>query len=45
MYRITKAGRFDEGELKERLGDSAPIASAVLEGFVVDPLTLFADLD
>jgi Uma2 family endonuclease len=45
VYRLTSAGRFDEGELKERLGDTAPIASTVLDGFAVDPMELFADLD
>lgn len=45
VYRRTPAGRFDDGELKERLGDTAPIASSVLEGFAVDPVALFADLD
>ncbi len=45
VYRLTLAGRFDDGELKERLGDTAPITSAVLEGFTVDPVGLFADLD
>ncbi|MGA2547406.1 MAG: Uma2 family endonuclease [Rectinemataceae bacterium] len=45
VYRLGSGDRFDEGELKERLGDTSPIASAVLEGFVVDPMELFADLD
>lgn len=37
--------RYDEGELRDRLGDVSHIASAVLEGFVLDPTELFADLD
>jgi len=45
VYRPTSAGRFDEGELKERLGDTASIPSVVLEGFSIDPVELFADLD
>ena len=45
VYRLTPAGRFDDGELKERLGDTASIASAALRGFSVDPVALFTDLD
>ena len=45
VYRLAASGRFDEGELKERLGDVSPIASSALQGFVVDPVELFADLD
>jgi Uma2 family endonuclease len=45
LYHLGPGGRFDEGELKERLGDVAPIASKVLEGLVIDPMELFADLD
>ena len=44
-YRRTAEGRFDEGELKERLGDLSPIESAVLPGLAIDPTQLFADLD
>ncbi len=44
-YRRTAEGRFDEGELKERLGDLSPMESAVLPGLVIDPTQLFADLD
>jgi hypothetical protein len=35
----------EAGELRDRLGDVSVIASAVLEGFVIDPGELFADLD
>jgi Uma2 family endonuclease len=45
VYRRKKDGKFDEGELRNRLGDVSSIASQVLEGFVVDPEELFADLD
>ena len=45
VYRLKPDGRFDDGELKERLRDVSPIASKALEGFVVDPERLFADLD
>lgn len=45
VYRPKKDGEFDEGELRNRLGDVSSIASRVLEGFVVDPEELFADLD
>ena len=44
-YRLAKPGRFDEGELRDLLGDESAIASIVLEGFSVDPKELFADLD
>ena len=45
IYRIQAEGGYDEGKLKERLGDTSPIESSVLEGFVLDPVELFADLD
>lgn len=44
-YRLDSTGKYDEGELRERLGDVAPVASQVIELFVVDPVELFADLD
>jgi Uma2 family endonuclease len=37
--------RFDDGELRESMRDYSPISSHVLEGFVVDPKELFAELD
>jgi len=37
--------RFDEGELRERLGDVSALSSRVLDGFVVDLEELFSDLD
>jgi len=45
VYRLVSQGHFDEGELREPLGDTSGIASSVLKGFVVDPSRLFADLD
>ena len=51
-YRLDAAGEgperapgYGEGELRERLVDWSPLASAVLEGFVLDPEELFAELD
>ncbi len=43
VYRRTKDGRFDEGELRDPDRDYRPIASAVLEGFVIDPSRLFEE--
>jgi Uma2 family endonuclease len=49
VYRLVPgiAGppRFDEGELREELRDYSPVASRVLEGFVVEPGELFAEMD
>ncbi len=45
VYRLEAGGGFDEGELRERLGDVSPIASKVLEGFVVDLAGLFGEMD
>jgi Uma2 family endonuclease len=45
VYRLAKPGRFDSGELRDSLHDESPIASLVLEGFVVDPKELFAEMD
>lgn len=45
VWRQKPEGGFDEGELRDLLRDASPIASKVLEGFVVDPRPLFADLD
>ena len=44
-YRRSAEGRFDSGELREPNREYGPIASAVLEGFAVDPMGLFAGLD
>ena len=44
-YRLEAEGGYDSGELRDRLGDVSPIASSVLEGFAVDPVKLFAELD
>jgi len=45
VYRRDPEGQFDEGELREPLGDYGPMASTVLEGFAIDPRELFAELD
>lgn len=45
VYHLKPDGSFDAGELRDSLGDTSPIASGVLEGFVVEPEELFADLD
>jgi hypothetical protein len=38
-------GRFDGGELRDPDREYGPIASAVPDGFTVDPVGLFAGLD
>jgi hypothetical protein len=45
VYRPLPDGRYDEGELRETVHDWSPIESRVLEGFVVEPEELFAELD
>jgi Uma2 family endonuclease len=49
VYRLVSAQgaslEFDGGELRDPVRDRGPISSRVLEGFVVDPEELFADLD
>ncbi len=45
VWRRKPDGGFDAGELRDMIRDSSPIASAVLEGFSVDPRKLFADSD
>jgi Uma2 family endonuclease len=45
VYRLGSDGRFDAGELRERLGDLSPISSKALQGFVIDPVELFTELD
>jgi Uma2 family endonuclease len=45
VFRLAPGGRYDSGELRERLGDVSPIESRALEGFVLDPAGLFAELD
>ncbi len=45
IYHLKPEGSYDEGELRDSLGDTSPIASRVLKGFVVEPRELFADLD
>jgi Uma2 family endonuclease len=42
VYRLTLSGKYDEGELRERLRDYGPIESGALPGFAVDPAELFA---
>jgi Uma2 family endonuclease len=44
VYRLSSEGAFDEGELREPLREYGPIASKVLEGFVIEPKELFADM-
>jgi Uncharacterized protein conserved in cyanobacteria len=48
VYRL-KAGkddvrRFDDGDLRDEIHDYSPITSDVLEGFVVNPKELFAEM-
>lgn len=45
VFRPGPGGAYDEGELRDRIRDESPIASKVLEGLVIDPVELFADLD
>ena len=45
VYRLATPGRFDEGELRDRLGDVSSVASSVLEGYQVDPMELFEEMD
>ena len=45
VFRPKSGGGYDEGELRDMVRNSSPIASRVLEGFVVDPKELFTDLD
>jgi Uma2 family endonuclease len=45
VYRLSAELAFDGGELRERLREYGPIASRVLEGFIVEPKELFANLD
>jgi Uma2 family endonuclease len=45
VWRLESEGGYDEGELRDLLRDDSPISSKVLEGFVVDPKELFAELD
>ena len=44
VYRRTPEGHFDRGELRETPVDPQPIASRVLEGFSIDPTTIFEGL-
>ena len=45
VYHLRPDGAYDDGELRDSLGDTSPLASRVLEGFAVEPEELFADLD
>jgi Uma2 family endonuclease len=45
VYHRAAEGSFDGGQLRERLRDRSPIASMAIEGFLVEPDELFADLD
>lgn len=44
-FRLKAPRAFDEGELRDLIRDTSPIASEALEGFIVDPRMLFAELD
>jgi Uma2 family endonuclease len=45
VYRPMPHGKYDSGELRERLREYGPIASKVLDGFIIEPKELFAGLD
>jgi Uma2 family endonuclease len=45
VYRPLDSCLFDDGELREETRDFGPIASKVIEGFVLEPEKLFAGLD
>jgi Uma2 family endonuclease len=44
-YALGADGRFDEGELREPLRAYGSNGSTVLDGFVIEPKELFADMD
>ena len=45
VYNHCAEGRFADGRISELIYGGGPIASSVLEGFIVDPKELFADMD
>jgi Uma2 family endonuclease len=45
VYRLGPEGTYDSGELRERLRGCGPMGSSVLEGFVVLPEELAAEMD
>lgn len=45
VYCLGAEGRYDEGELREFPRDISPLPSKLLEGFVVLPEKLFADIN
>jgi Uma2 family endonuclease len=45
VYKLGPDGKFDEGDLREPLGNYEPFASTVLEGLVVDLKELFESMD
>jgi Uma2 family endonuclease len=45
VFHLESGGAYDEGELRDPLRDYGPIPSRVLEGFIVDPMELFAEAD
>jgi Uma2 family endonuclease len=45
IFRPGPEGTYDEGEIREKDRDERPLGSSVLEGLVIDPVELFADLD
>jgi Uma2 family endonuclease len=45
VFHLECGGAYDEGELRDPLRDYGSIPSRVLEGFIVDPMELFAEAD
>jgi Uma2 family endonuclease len=45
VWRIRVEGGYDSGELRDLVRDDSPIASKLLEGFVVDPKGHFEEMD
>lgn len=45
VFHRLASGAFDEGELREAHGDFSLIGSRILEGFILEPRELFAELD
>jgi len=45
VWRLGDDGHFEMTALRDVLRDDSALASSVLEGFLVDPKELFADLD
>jgi Uma2 family endonuclease len=45
VHRRSDDGKYDRGEIRERLMDFSPIPSEVLVGLSIDPEDLFRDFD